>query len=232
MLPRYGNIIDSFNAGTMDAAFWGSFTGAMAIRKVGVEPLARPLWKNGTSTYYGMLFVRRDSGISEVSQMKGKRMVLVDKATTAGYVFPLAYLHEHGVEDINSFFSESYFAGSHDAAILAVHKGEAEVGAAKNTIFEMLAKEKPALTAELLILAESARVPSNGLGIRSDVDEEVKVALLDALLSMENDPEGEKVLEAFGAKRFLATTLEDYRPVFDMAKQAGIDLAKYIYENR
>lgn len=39
--------------------------------------------------------------------MRGRRLVLV-KGTTAGYVFPLEYFFEHGVEDIDKFFEEVF----------------------------------------------------------------------------------------------------------------------------
>ena len=90
ILSRYGNIIESFDTERMDGAFFGSFTGALAIEKLGVVPLARPVNLDGTSTYQGYLFVRKDSGIHDAAGMRGKRMAYVDKATTAGYVFPLA----------------------------------------------------------------------------------------------------------------------------------------------
>jgi len=39
------------------------------------------------------------------------------------------------------------------------------------------------------------------------------------------------VLREFGAQRFIETTSADYRPVFAMAAQAGIDINKYSYRN-
>ena len=232
MLPRYGNIIDSFEQGKMDGAFWGSFTGAMAIRKLGLVPVARPLWIDGTSTYHGVLFVRRDSGITKVSDLKGKSFAFVDRATTAGYLFPLALLREQGITNIDKFFSSYFFAGSHDAAILSVLRKEADAGAAKNTVFQVVAKDDPAVTRDLRILAQSDPVPSNALGVRKDMAPELREKLSKALLGMENDPEGREVLKAYGAARFIPTTAADYNPVFDMAKRAGIDLAQYLYENR
>src|SRR5512135_1322605 len=40
ILPRYGNIIDSFKSSGLDGAFFGSFTYTLAHAKVGVEVLA------------------------------------------------------------------------------------------------------------------------------------------------------------------------------------------------
>lgn len=109
ILSRYGGIIKRFRSHHLDGAFFGSFTGAAAIEILGVEPIARPINLDGSSTYHGYIFVRKDSNIRKVSDMKGKKMVFVAKATTAGYVFPVAYFKENGVKDINSFFSEYYF---------------------------------------------------------------------------------------------------------------------------
>ncbi len=177
ILSRYGNILESFTSDRMDGAFFGSFTGALAIEKLGVIPLARPVNLDNTSTYHGYLFVRKDSGIRNVWDMKGKKMAFVEKATTAGYVFPLAYLRENGITDIDKFFSEYLFTGSHDAAIFAVLNRKADVGAAKHSIYDRVRKEDPRVDRELVILASSPPVPSNGLCVRKDLDKALQQKL-------------------------------------------------------
>jgi phosphonate transport system substrate-binding protein len=227
ILARYSNIIDRFTADRLDGAFFGSFTGAIAIRKLGVVPLARPVNEDRTSTYQGYLFVRRDGGITSVSAMKGKRMAFVDKATTAGYLFPLAWLKENGIPSPEGFFGEQFFTGSHDAAVSAVLNGKADIGAAKNTVYEQLRKEDPRVDQELVILARSALVPSNGLCVRKDLDPSVRKALQEALLGLGRDPGGKQVLSSMGAIGFIETTIQDYTPVFELARSAGLDISTY-----
>jgi phosphonate transport system substrate-binding protein len=61
--------------------------------------------------------------------------LLVNKATTAGYLYPLSLLRLSGYAgDPERYFARMIFAGSHDAAILAVFNGEADFGACKNTV--------------------------------------------------------------------------------------------------
>ncbi|MEK7788614.1 MAG: phosphate/phosphite/phosphonate ABC transporter substrate-binding protein [Planctomycetota bacterium] len=232
ILSRYGNIIERFTAEKMDGAFFGSFTGALAIQKLGVVPLARPVNLDNTSTYHGYLFVRKDSGIKSVKDMKGKRMAFVEKATTAGYIFPLAYLRENGITDVEHFFSESFFAGSHDAAISAVLNRKADVGAAKHSIYDRVRKDDPRVDQYLVILAESPRVPSNGLCVRKGIDNGLKQKLKEALLGLHKDPEGANVLKQFGALKFIETSARDYQPVFEVATKAGIDIKTYDYRNK
>ena len=74
-------------------------------------------------------------------------------------------------------------------------------------------------------------MPSNGLCVRKDLDPGSGTRLREALLGLDRDPDGKKVLEQFGALRFIETTAQDYRPVFELARQAGIDIRRYKYRN-
>jgi phosphonate transport system substrate-binding protein len=78
VLTRYGNIVGNFVSLGMDGAFFGSFTYTLAHIKLGVEVLARPEGLDGRSTYHGLLFVRKDSGIRTIREMKGRRFAFVE----------------------------------------------------------------------------------------------------------------------------------------------------------
>ena len=230
VLPRYGNIIDNFVSTGMDGAFFGSYTYVLAHEKLGVEVLARPVGLNGTSTYHGLIFVRRDSGIKSIRQMKGKRFAFVDKGTTAGYLLPLAYFKEHG-KNYRTFLKESYFAGTHEDAILDVLNRKADVGAAKNTVFEKLGAADDRIYRELVVLERSPDVPENGLAVRKGLDDSLKEKLKRTLLTLGEDPEGVAVIKGFGALRFIETNNNDYRPVYRYTQEIGLSFATYDYMN-
>ena len=231
MLPRYGNIIDNFNNLGLDAAFFGSFTGALAIEKLGIEPLVRPHYIGGASSYYGMVFVRKDSGIRSAEEMRGKQMVFVDRATTAGYLLPLAYFKSLGIDDYKKWFSEYYFSGTHEDAINDVLNGLADIGAAKNTVFYRMAETDKRLLLELEILETSPRVPANGLAVRPGLGPALKKRLKQKLLSLQQSPEGLSVLHGLNIEYFIETTVQDYQPVLDYAESIGLDLKTYDYLN-
>ena len=231
ILPGYGYVIDNFFSIPLDGAFFGSFTYALAHSKLDVEVLVRPEYLDGVSTYHGLIFARRDSGIRTVEDMRGKRFVFVDKATTAGYLLPLAYFEKNGIKNYKTYFRETYFAGTHGDAIMDVLNKKADVGAAKNTIYERMAKDDDRIEKELIILEKSPDVPENGLAVRKDLDDSIKKKLKDALLNMQNDPDGGSVLKNFGARRFIETADKDYDPVYKYAKDIGLNLATYDYMN-
>ncbi|MDG4475623.1 phosphate/phosphite/phosphonate ABC transporter substrate-binding protein [Thiovibrio frasassiensis] len=231
ILSRYGNILNNFQSEGLDGAFFGSFTGALAIKRLGVEPLARPEYEGGVSSYYGMVFARKDSGIKTARDVKGKVFVFVDKATTAGWLLPLYFFRTLGIADYRAWFRETYFSGTHEDAIHDVLSGKADLGAAKDLVFNRLAKEDPRIAAELNILTTSPAVPANTLAVRHDLDPALKKVMQTSLLAMDQDAEGRQALVQFGASRFIETRVQDYQPVIEYAKRIGLDLATYDYVN-
>lgn len=231
-LTRYGNIINNFLFEDLDAAFLGSFTYTLAHTKLGVEAIARPVDIYGISSYHGLIFVRKGSGIKSAKEMKGKVFAFVDKATTAGYLFPLAYFKKQGVEDYSTYFKETYFTGTHQDAIYDVLDRKADIGAAKNTVFNRISTKDPRLKSELDILEKSIDVPENGLAVRKDLDTSIKNRLRETLLNMHNDPEGKIVLKNFGVQRYIETTDNDYAELYGYIQSVGLDLATYYYENK
>jgi phosphonate transport system substrate-binding protein len=230
-LSRYGNLLARFSEEKIDGAFFGSFTYALAHSQLGVEPLARPVNLDGTSTYHGYIFVRKDSGIRNVADMRGKRFAFVERATMAGYLFPLAWFRENGIADPHSYLGESFLAGSHDAAIQAVLNKEADIGSAKNTIYDQLAVENPLSQKELVILATSGVVPQNCLAVRKDLDPELKNTLRRVLIEMDKDKDGIEALRRFGARGFIETSDGDYEYLYKLSSEVGIDLRHYRYRN-
>jgi phosphonate transport system substrate-binding protein len=155
----------------------------------------------------------------------------VDKATTAGWLLPLHYFKTQGIDDYRSWLKETYFAGTHEGAIYDVLEKKADIGAAKNTVFRRLASSDPRLLDELVILARSPDVPENALCVRRDLGDALKAKLKETLLQMQEKEKGRAVLEIFGAARFIPTTAEDYRVVFEFAETIGLDLETYDYMN-
>lgn len=231
VLTRYGNIIDNFVELNLDGAFFGSFTYALAHARLGVEPIVRPETADGISTYYGLIFVRKDSGIKNPAQMKDKVFAFVDKATTAGYLLPLAYFKKHDIKNYKTYFKETYFAGTHEDSIYDVLNKKADIGAAKNTVFFNLAQTDQRIKDELLILERSPDVPQNGLALKKDIASSIRAKMKEAFLNMHKEPEGKIVLEKFGADRFIETVDNDYLGVYQYANEIRLDLVTYDYIN-
>lgn len=167
-LSSYEDILDEFIEGRVNAAFCGSFVYALTQAKVGVEAIARPV-KDDISQYRGLIFTRKDSGIKDWKDLKGRSFAMI-KATTAAEVFPKMFFKNHGIENVANYLGEIHYVGSHDMSILKVLNGEIAAGAAKDLIYEKLAREDPRIEKEMNILGRSVPVPENALVVRKNID--------------------------------------------------------------
>jgi len=220
IMSRYGEVIKRFKTLKLDGAFLTSYTATMGIKELHLEPVANPVNLSGESTSQGYIFVRKDSGISNILDMEGGNIVFVDPATMEGYLFPLAFLRQHGVKDINRFFQRYYFSGSHVSAIFAVLDGRADIGAAKDTFYSNLVKSDPSIEQELEIIARSPKVPEVTLCIKSGIDQDLREKLGRVLLHMDKTPDGIKVLQRFKAIRFIESKKADFVIIEKMAQRA------------
>lgn len=248
-LPSYEQVVDEFMAGKVNAAFFGSLTYAMAQSRVGAIAIARPE-KDGVSQYRGLILTRKDSGIKSWEDLRGRSFAMIE-ATTAGEIFTKLYLKRHGVNSPEKFLGRIVYVGSHDDAILKVLNREVDAATAKDLIFYKLTQEIPRLKEEILILATGFPAPENALTIRKDTDikcynchaqqrnkrgaagyhkggwDNLETSLRQALLDLDKTEEGRAILEQFGADRFVKTTDEDYRELYESIRELGIDLSRY-----
>ncbi len=232
ILSRYGDIIDRFVQRGLDGAFFGDLTGALAIEKLYIEPVVRPVNLDGSTYSYGYIIVRKDSGIKTVDDMKGKVLAFVDRATVTGYLFPISYFRSHGVKNLKDFFSEFYFTGSHDSSVYAVLDGRADIGCVKNTIYNNLVSRDPTIKSELRIIAKSPLMPESTLCLRKDLPADIKKMIKEVLLTMDRNDEGRRILAKLQARRFIEASVEDFKPVYEMLKTLGEDIETYQYRVR
>ncbi len=230
ILSKYGDIIDRFVSRKMDGAFFGAFTSFLAMKKLSVEPIARAVNPDGTSTVESYVFVRNDSGIKDVKDMKGKRMAFVDRATVSGYLFAISFLREHGIKDIDRFFKEYYFTGSNDSAVYSVLDNRADIGTAESKVYYRMIGKDPSIKSELTIIARSSPFPGTILCLRGDMPERIKERIGEILFGMEKDSGGREVLKKYGALRFVATGKDVFLPILEIAKKAGINIKTFRYK--
>ncbi len=220
IMSRYGEVIKRFKTLRLDGAFLTSYTATLGIKELHLEPVANPVNLNGESTSQGYIFVRKDSGIRGMMDMKGGSIVFVDPATMEGYLFPLVFLQQHGVTDINLFFDRYYFSGSHASAIFAVLDGRADIGSVKSTVYYQLVKNDPSIGQELEIIAQSPKVPEVTLCVKNEIAQDLRERLGSVLLHMDKTPDGKKVLQQFRALRFVKSSKEDFVIIENMAQKA------------
>lgn len=231
LLDSYDAIYNEMLQDKVNAAFFGSLSYVAANSRIALDPVARPYLKDGTSTYRGVIFTVKDKGITgDVKTWKNKRIALISKSTTAGYIFPKWYLYKGGVKNFESHFSSVIYTGSNDASIRAVLQNDADIGCAMDKVFnEQIAKD-PLMQKSVVVIARSTPVPYNTLGIRESADAQLKEKLKEVLLNMDKTPEGREALSMVGATHYIETNESEYKPLSEMLNTLGMKPGDFALE--
>ncbi|MCC6187865.1 MAG: PhnD/SsuA/transferrin family substrate-binding protein [Anaerolineales bacterium] len=79
--------------------------------------------RRGWGVYWAQFIVRRDSGIETLEDLDGLSWAYPDAGSTSGYLAPLVYMKELGIEP-----GETVESGGHPQVVNAVLNGEADFG--------------------------------------------------------------------------------------------------------
>jgi phosphonate transport system substrate-binding protein len=211
----YAAVIEAMGAGKVDIGWLATFSYVLAHDKYGVE-LLLVVQRFGSPFYRGQIMVRADSGIQDLSGLKGKRFAFVDPASTSGHLYPKTLLLSQGV-DPEQFFKKSVFAGSHNAVVLSIYKGEVDGGAAYDGSRSAVAKIFPDVFEKVKVIAYTKEIPNDTVSVRKKLPEDLKLKIRDGLKNISHSPEGSKVLK----KLYGISGFTDLDGLFDPVREAG-----------
>src|SRR5574342_7313 len=124
----YAAVIEALRNRTADLAFVHPAGYVLANREAKAKIVVQNLW-HGKRTFTSRIFVRKDSGLKTLEDLRGKTIAFVDPASSSGYIYPMVMLIKRGLVkkgDPKSFFREVLFAGAHDAGMRALLNGHVD----------------------------------------------------------------------------------------------------------
>lgn len=193
---NYAGLIEAMGSGKVDVGELPALGYVLANEQNGAKLLCQTT-RDGKSTYRTQFVALASSPLKKIEEAKGKKMAFVDPGSTSGYLFPAAYLKKEGF-DPEKFFSQTTFAGSHDAAIIAVYNGDVDVAAvyedARNVVSRNPAYKD--VKSKVKVIGYSAPIPNETFSTRADLDPALSAKIHDALLTYAKTPEGKKTLNS------------------------------------
>src|SRR6058998_4458772 len=87
----YAAVIEALRNRTADLAFVHPVGYVLANREAKATIVARNLW-HGKSSFTSRIFVRADSGLRKLEDLRGKTIAFVDPASSSGYIYPMVLL--------------------------------------------------------------------------------------------------------------------------------------------
>ena len=193
----------------------------------GAVPVLRQ-WKYGEAEYEGIIVVKKNSGIDNLSDLRGKVVAFEEPHSTSAAVLPRMLLEEKKLRlvqvktpgpvkpDVIGFV---YSGDGNSPNFLITGKTDAAA-----TTLREIDRLKSEVRDTLKVIAKSQSVPRLIVALRKDLEPRIAGALKDVMLNMDKDPEGQRVL-----KRQQNTTKIDPIPPDSIKDLANIE--KYVFSS-
>ena len=182
----YNAAVEAMRAGRADIAWYGGKTYIKAAEIADAEAFAAGVRQGEkNANYFAYFVVKNDSKIKKFSDIKGKVLSLNTIGSTSGDLIPQVELTKINLSTTNKdHFKNVFYAGSHDACLLAVLNNQSDVCGMSSRNFEARLADNTFELEQVRIIHESDPVPPPPLAYSKKIPLEdrkkIKKAVLEA----------------------------------------------------
>ncbi|WP_217647447.1 phosphate/phosphite/phosphonate ABC transporter substrate-binding protein [Amphritea atlantica] len=170
-------------AGEYDIAYMNPYHYTVFHQVPGYQALA----KQKDKRIQGIVVVRKDSPLTELAELNGQTLAFPSPAAFAASIVPRAQMGLEGIHITPKYVS------SHDSVYLGVSRGFFVAGGGVMRTFNNIA---PEVKAQLRVLWRTPTYTPHAIAVHPRINAETVAKLRNALLAMNDDPEGRALLKA------------------------------------
>ena len=227
----YAAVVESMGAKQVDVGWLSPFPYVLAHRKYDVQVILKSV-RGGSASYNGLIIARTDSSIDSIDDLRGKRFAYVDAISTSGCIYPKIMLIKKGY-DPDRFFGRTVLAGSHDAVVAAVYKGQVDAGAIYggpvSDARERMLRAIPDILKKTKVVARTEPIPNDTVSVRDGLPPEALKRIRNGLLAISKSEEGRKtVLSLYGIDSLIEAKDSDYDSVRHAIQALDIDIKEAV----
>lgn len=191
--PSYIAVVEAFGTRRADVAALNTYGYLLAHEKYGVEARLVTV-RFGETTYKAQFLARTDGKINKLADLDGKKIAFVDPASISGYLLPLKYMRDRGIKP-----KDTVFAMRHDNVVSMIYQGQVDAGAtfysppAEGQIQDarrLVKTQYPDVEKKIKIIELTTAIPNDPVVFRKDMPEDMKRAIIGALIQFAKTPEG------------------------------------------
>jgi len=204
---------DPFAAGEADLAFlcapgylWLSEPGQAVVELVPAAFVFDDPRNGGRPVYFADFVVHADCPARSLEALAGTRWGYNDPCSLSGYFSVLAELERRGLGVAH--FGSAHALGSHHAALAALAARTIDCAAIDSNT--LLREQQAGRARELRVLASFGPYPVQPIVVRATLASARKQAITAALLTMHDDPDGQRLLQRAGVRRLAPVSRADY----------------------
>ena len=229
----YDGTIQGLLGGTLDYAELGASGYAKVYLEDpdAVEPILTTIQTDGSTGYHSVMVARKDSGMTKLEEMKGKKLGFADPDSTSGFLVPSVTLPEAVGAPVKEFFGETGFGGGHENLVLEVEKGTFDAGTTwasgvgnfedgytSGNLRKMVDKGILDMN-DLTQLWISPLIPNGPIVVRASLDDGIKSKFKDFMLALpESDPECFSAIQGGDYKGYTEVNADFYKAIIAARK--------------
>jgi phosphonate transport system substrate-binding protein len=218
----YTSVIEAQKAGKVDVAWYGPLSMVLANQEAGSEPIALGVQSGGDAVYHSIFLVPSNSPAKTLADLKGKKVAFVEPGSTSGNLVPRSAVMEVAKAKAEDFFSDVVYAGSHDAALLALQNGNVDACAIQDVTYNEKLASKELDPGKVKIVWKSADLPQSPLAVRKGLDPELTKKIVASLTTMDKKGVKMDIPGNGNFVKFVPVDMSAYKPISDMAKALGL----------
>jgi len=161
--------------------------------------------------FRGIILVRKDSNIKEISDLKGKSISYPATTALAGTMMPQRFLHDNGININNDV--KNLYVGSQESSIMNLFLNESVAAATWPPPWIAFKKERPEIAKELEVKWETSPLPNNGLVAKKEIDPILIEKIASLIFDLYKTEEGKNILKAMELSKFEKADYDTYKPV-------------------
>jgi len=216
----YAGVIEGMKKGRVDIAWFGPLSYVLAEKEANAEAFAVGVRSDtGLSTYRSLFVVPEGSEVKSIADLKGKSVAFVDPASTSGGLIPTYLVKQATGQMPKQFFGEFTYAGSHDAAEMAVKNKSVDAAADNDITYEKMLKKGLITKESNRVLLYSDPLPGSPMAYRKDLPEATKANIRNAVLNAHKDI---KVTGYGELTKYDPVTAADYQKIRDLVSELGL----------
>jgi phosphonate transport system substrate-binding protein len=206
----------------VDFGFQNPFVFQILRKTRAAYPVAQVVGPGGSLVERGVIVTHVDSGIREIAQLTGKRILVTSKHALAGYLAQASRLAEAGVlPDRNA----RIIRGGRQDELLVKLLLDRKVDAAFVREGALKMVEGSVDLGRIRIIGTTDFFPTWCLAAFPETDPTVVSKVREAVLKLTaENPEHTSILEAVGGIRFVVADPEQYQKVLDLVARLGVPL--------
>lgn len=197
-VPRgFGKMKEAITQGEVDFFYINSHVFYRLKQLDNVIAVAQMKNIAGKTTSRSEVFVKQNSGIKTIEDLKGKNIAYVSPMGAGGYLAPRALLNKSGLN--SGIDNKEIFTKNLSNSIHGVLLGDYDAASMCGVNYKLMSKKIE--TGELNIIAISDEYPENVIAARNNMPAELVEKFRNELLMMDKNPPGMKLLETMNSMK-------------------------------